>query len=114
MPHTPASVEKELRKLCKSKSLEFRTRAITGASGLLIWGEKGLPSLIVIDPAHGAVIDTADHELLHYRFRKDIQVWGSELEEAIIEALEDRIVRYINRSEKRVNWWRNAITKRLP
>jgi hypothetical protein len=113
MARTPASIERELRLLIRSKGIEFRSRKIKGGSGLVVFGDGERPHLIVLDPAQGGLIENAIHELLHVLFREEMEVWAKELDEAINSAIEDCVVRYINRSEKRVDWWRAAVAERL-
>lgn len=116
MARTPASIEKELRKIAKSVQVEFRVADLTGndASAMLVWGQNGLPDLVMLDPYLGGLIEGAVHELLHINQRHEMKSLGRELEEAHIEGFEDRIVRYVNQSKSRVRWWRRTIEKRLP
>lgn len=113
---TPASVEKELRILAKSPKIEFRMADLTGndCTAMLVWGQDGLPDLILLDPYLGGLIESVIHELLHIHQKRPTKGLGRELEEAHMEAFEDRVVRYVNQSAQRIRWWRRCITKRLP
>ena len=115
--HTPASIEMELRKLARSPKVEFRIADLTGhgATAMLFWKGEGVENdTVVLDPYLGGLIEGAIHELLHIHQKRATSALGRELEEALIEGFEDRIVRYVNRSNRRIKWWRNAISKRLP
>lgn len=113
---TPATVEAALRKLAKSERIEFRMADLTGngCTAMLVWGQNGLPDLVLLDPYLGGLIESAIHELLHIHQRQPTEGLGKELEEAHMEAFEDRVVRYVNRNAKRIQWWRKTIAKRLP
>lgn len=113
---TPASVEKELRKLARSERIEFYMADLTGqeCTAMLVWGSNGLPDRILLDPYLGGLIESTIHELLHIHQKRPTKDLGKELEEAHMEAFEDRVVRYVNRSDKRIQWWRRCIAKRLP
>jgi hypothetical protein len=66
------------------------------------------PHQIKFDPLRGAVMDSIVHELIHVVWNDQIEPWG-DLEEPIVAAIEQEIVRFINRSERRVEWWRARI-----
>lgn len=70
------------------------------------------PHDIVVDPHQSSLLEGVIHELIHVAYRSDLERWGY-LEEPIVMALEDQMVRHINRNPKRAEWWRARIAERL-
>ena len=109
--HTPASVEKELRRLLTSGAVVLRSANLTNEDALVVLGHR--PHMVLVDPI-GKSLENIIHELLHSRFTEaDLKVWSGEFDEAHTVGRASVVVRYINRSKTRIDWWRNAIAKRL-
>ena len=68
--------------------------------------------LITLDSFHGGLLDTLLHELLHHCQYNKLSSFGAG-EEIVVEALEDLLVRYVNRSQRRRRWWRRALSAKL-
>lgn len=49
------------------------------------------------------------HELIHVVLGWPIQGFDKETSETIVEALEEKLDRYINQSPRRIRWWRRQI-----
>lgn len=112
MERTHASVERALRArlVHPGTSIRFAKLKVNQGCARVDYGPDGFPE-ITVDPYRCAVIDGVLHELLHVCFNSDLAKWGK-LEEAPVEALEDQLVRYVNRNSKRVEWWRKAIASK--
>lgn len=67
---------------------------------------------VTIDAFSVALLDGLIHELFHHCHYHRLASWGAG-EEPVTEALEDMVVRYINRSQRRSRWWRRAIKAKL-
>jgi hypothetical protein len=67
---------------------------------------------IFLDPFNASLLDGLIHELLHHKIYHRLASWGAG-EEPVTEALEDMVVRYINRSKSRRRWWRRAFKAKL-
>jgi hypothetical protein len=67
---------------------------------------------ITLDTFQVAQLDGLVHELLHHCHYHRLASWGAG-EEPVTEALEDTLVRYINRNKRRNRWWRNALRAKL-
>jgi len=67
---------------------------------------------VLLDPFNASLLDGLIHELLHHVHYHRLAAWGVG-EEPVTEALEDSIVRYINRSKTRRRWWRRAFAAKL-
>lgn len=68
--------------------------------------------VVTLDAFNGALLDGLIHELFHHCHYHRLAAWGAG-EEPVTEALEDMVVRYINRSERRARWWRRALKAKL-
>lgn len=107
---TVGAMERQLRKilLAPETSLEFHHLKGTFA------GEAKLQTRqIKLNPFNGGITETVIHELIHIGYEGELQRWGA-LEEPIVEALEDAVVRYVNRNPKRRSWWHQKIQEKLP
>lgn len=60
---------------------------------------------IYLNPLHGGLLETLIHELLHLELRLELNPFGQTLEEHLVTALADKLVRQINRSKARSAWW---------
>lgn len=68
-----------------------------------------------VDNHLSAMLDGVVHELLHQVLEPDLDgVFDAECEETIVLALEDAMVRRVNRSVGRSRWWRRAVNGKLP
>lgn len=104
-----AAVESVLRKLLASPSVSLSLHPLKGVYA----GQVGLSSRrILLNPFNGCVTDTVVHELIHLHYNRRLAPWG-ELEEHIVEAIEDCVVRYINRSSKRRATWHRLIQQKI-
>lgn len=68
--------------------------------------------VVTIDAFRVALLDGLIHELFHHCHYHRLASWGA-AEEPVTEALEDMVVRYINRNERRARWWRRALKAKL-
>lgn len=107
---TLPKLEKSLRDRLRTGSVRVVNQPMSGACGMVNLDRK--PTTIVIDPLQAGFMNVMVHELLHLCYRKELEQWGK-LEECVVEAVEDQVVRYINRDAKRVEWWRRRILKLL-
>jgi hypothetical protein len=67
---------------------------------------------VFLDPFNAALLDGLIHELLHHVIYQELASFGA-AEEPVTEAIEDMMVRYINRGERRRKWWRRALAAKL-
>lgn len=108
---SPTQMEKELRALLKRP--DTRLRATELHKDTLAWAEfDGHHVQVAVDPMRGGLIECVIHELLHAQYAKPLGMWGK-FEEAIVLAVEAEMMAFINRDEKRVRWWRDAIHAKL-
>ena len=107
---TEAAVEKRLREAVRGGHVVIRQRPLRAAVAQV--DVNNHPHLILLDPLRGALMDSLIHELVHVVYLREVEMWG-QLEEAVVEAIEEGIVRYINRSRGRVEWWRKQIDAAL-
>lgn len=96
--------------------LEKRLRARLRQVTVLRTRSKNLAGLadparqtVYLNPLHGGLLETLLHELLHLELRLELNPFGPTLEEHLVQTLADKLVRQINRSKSRSQWW----TKKL-
>jgi hypothetical protein len=107
---TVARVERELRSAIEAGDVYIRQQPLKGSVAQVDIANK--PHRILLDPLRGALLDSLVHEVIHVVFLDRLLPWGA-LEEPIVEAIEEQVVRYINRSKTRVAWWRRVIDEAL-
>jgi hypothetical protein len=107
---TVAAAEQALRRMVTGGHVIVRRHVLHRATAQV--DVSNHPHLILIDPVRGAALDCLIHELIHVAFLEKLAEWGA-LEEEVVLALEDRIVRHINRSPARVAWWRKKLDRLL-
>jgi len=106
---TRASVEKSLRVRVSRPDVNLKLQNLTANAGEV--NLTGSPTVIVIDPLDG-LLSTLIHELIHVEFNERLAEWGF-FQEPFVLTMEDCIVRYINKSDARLRWWRRKIEKLL-
>lgn len=99
------------------KELEKRLRARLKQVTVLPTKNKNLAGLadsnkqrIYLNPVHGGLLETLLHELLHLELCFELNPFGRTLEEHIVAALADKLVRQINRSKQRSEWWNKRLS----
>lgn len=108
-PLTVARLERRLRGLVLSERVEWRIRKLDGLHGLC-WFTKPRPK-VTVDPM-APKLDTVIHELIHIELRAELAWWG-EFYENVTCTVEDIVVRHINSSRSRREWWRRTIAATL-
>ena len=103
---TLASLERELRHTLTS-STTVRTAVLKSCAEVSMTSQ---PHAIRVDTFHVGLLPACVHECLHLAHNDALEYWG-DLEEAMTEAAESMIVRYINRSPRRLAMWRKAISE---
>ena len=92
----------------QSGSVRVRFRAIQGASALI--ETEGDGATIIADGFQAGDLQNIAHELTHYVLENHWpRMFGRDVEEAIVVALEDQIVRYVNRTPREQKRWRKAL-----
>jgi hypothetical protein len=68
--------------------------------------------VIRIDP-YACIQPTLIHEIVHHSRRRELAAWG-QMEEPVVMVAEDLLNRYINRSQRRRQWWRETWSAKVP
>ena len=109
-PLTRSALELQLRRLMESDRIELQVAPLKDQDG---WIDFDRPkACVTIDPFCCGYLPVLIHELIHYARYHSLEAWG-DMEETIVLAVEDDIVRYINRSQLRRNWWRKRLVDYL-
>lgn len=104
-------MERDLRDALVSPRTTLHARTLDGDT--LAWVEyEGRAVEVALDPFRGGLIECVVHELLHAVYSRRLAEWGAH-EEVIVLALERSIMDRINSSKARVQWWRDAIGRKL-
>lgn len=97
----------------RSGKVRVRFRPIAGASALIETNGDPERAVVTADGFQGGDLENIAHELLHYVLENEWprDLMGRYVEEAIVTALEDRIVRHVNRDPRLVRKWRRQIAR---
>lgn len=106
---TVAAVERTLRRTLAKSTIRVASLPYEAARVKI---HPGVPANIELDRVHAAPLPCVLHELIHVAYYDELAKWGR-LEEPVVEAIEETILRYINRDPKRLAWWRKRITAAL-
>lgn len=91
-------LERRLRARLKLVTVKLFSRKLAGLSN---WQTQE----IHLNPLHGPILETLLHELLHLELRQELNPFDIVLEELIVDAFADKLVRFINGSKSRSAWW---------
>lgn len=91
--------------------LRFKQLDATNAQAMVGWSNERV--IVIVDRDLGTVISNVIHELLHVVLHEDLENFMSgSLQEEVILAMEAHLWKYVQKSPRRLGWWRNAIKKK--
>jgi hypothetical protein len=100
---TEAKMEQALRGLLVAGAVVVRLGELSGCRARVDFAQK--PYRITVDPFRIALLDGLVHELFHVAEYDRLDGWG-DFEEGLADTLEEQMVCYIERSKRRLAWWR--------
>jgi hypothetical protein len=109
---TRAQYERELREHLAKTTVEVGDLTGTPNAAVLIFGDKGKPDRIIVDPFLIGILTAVIHEMWHRARYGKLVEWG-QLEETVVEAIEADLAQFITGNPRRLAWWRRAIERKL-
>lgn len=107
---TYAKLERELRAVLVSGRATLKTARFRDHCADVNLARK--PHPIRVDTFHVGMLSAVIHECLHVSCDTALSLWG-ELEEPVVAAVEDEIIKYVNRRPRLHAAWRKAIEEAL-
>ena len=105
-------LERACRKVLASRSNLSLKSLPAHIAADVTWAGEG-KAKIRVDGHKVGVRTAVIHELLHVVLDDELRNFDTQTEEAIIEALEEKLDRRIAASRRRMSWWRKTIQSKI-
>ena len=112
MKWTIERLEKECRKVLKSRTSLKLTKLPDSTSAQVQWSTSGGKAAVIVDGHKVALLNGVLHEILHVVLDQNLTAFDEQLLEGIIETFEDLLAEYVKRSRSRSSWWRDKIVEK--